>query len=93
MEKVNGFHSWKEGDWFLFKPINPSKEDKRKTIVIIKNKTSELLYFDPVGVLRKLKWENNQLSELGEFYSCWGFYKLNKEDINKYKKLCILQSL
>ena len=92
MRIVKNLKNVKQGDYYLFKPI--SHADKRKTIVIIKNKTMNVFGFNYQGIMKKIIWKNNNITEIAEFYpQIWSCYKLNKKEITQIKKELILESL
>ena len=91
MKKISHFCAVKKGDYYLFEPI--SQKDKRKTIVVVKDKTSEVFACDENEIMKKFVWKTN-LNELVDFYSQgWSLYKLNEREKLDVIKELIVESL
>ena len=91
MKKISHFCAVKKGDCYLFKPS--LFKDKRKTIIIVGDKTSDLFAFDENEIMKKFVWKTN-LNNLVDFYSRrWVLYKLNEKEKLKVMKELIVESL
>ncbi len=96
MKKISHFYDIKKGDCYLFTPKVSSEntKDKRRTIIIINDKISEIFAFSEKEIMEKILWKNENLSELTNYYfPAWSFYKLNKNETKKCYKEIILNSL
>ncbi len=91
MKKISHFCAVKKGNCYLFKPKPP--KDKRKTIIIVGDKTSDVFAFNEYGLMKKIIWKNEGLNDLVGFYYNWFLYKLNKKEKLEVIKELIIETI